>query len=452
MTFINLQGKGKFFLISSIGVIAIIAGAFYFRFLAVTRIDPEPIFEAREAVNERYITEERQRAFDKFQQALYAMPDTAPRPEWIDTSTISSGIYNETKGWRKDWARSFSLAKDAIKLSETLYIPFQLPSQGVEKVEIRARNLSYALSVEAYRKASTGKIDGVLEYVDLAMWVGTGLAKGERLDAMMSEMCRAYTMHILLLTLIEEDVELEDIARVRDTILRYGKKDVWAHNLTEEMLKLRLRLTTAREVAWIAESGSFWDKLWLAIMGKNGVKRKVESSWKRYKKWGNISWAEVLKDRRDVFTGVPKWFPTDDWPPVSWDENAFEIDGAERRVMRDTLSLILSQYKDDTRFSLLEAILAVEMYLKEHGKPPKRLDALVPIHLETIPGDPFSGEKLIFRKKENGYLIYSVGPNGIDNGGIIKGKENIAIGVEKANKKWFDVSKDFVVNRPPIDN
>jgi hypothetical protein len=38
--------------------------------------------------------------------------------------------------------------------------------------------------------------------------------------------------------------------------------------------------------------------------------------------------------------------------------------------------------------------------------------------LRQIPGDVFSGKPLIYRPNENGYLLYSVGINGKDEGGV----------------------------------
>jgi hypothetical protein len=56
-------------------------------------------------------------------------------------------------------------------------------------------------------------------------------------------------------------------------------------------------------------------------------------------------------------------------------------------------------------------------YQREHGHYPKELAALVPKYLERIPQDLFSGQALIYRPKENGYLLYSVGVNGKDEDG-----------------------------------
>jgi hypothetical protein len=60
----------------------------------------------------------------------------------------------------------------------------------------------------------------------------------------------------------------------------------------------------------------------------------------------------------------------------------------------------------------------------DHGKLPSGLDELVPKYLESIPADPFDGKPLRLAVKEDRRIIYSVGPDGVDDGGVdIHGKE-----------------------------
>jgi hypothetical protein len=65
----------------------------------------------------------------------------------------------------------------------------------------------------------------------------------------------------------------------------------------------------------------------------------------------------------------------------------------------------------------LHLAFALAAYRGEHGRYPDRLDVLAPEYLAEVPGDLFSGKALIYRPSENGYLLYSVGVNGRDDGG-----------------------------------
>jgi hypothetical protein len=65
----------------------------------------------------------------------------------------------------------------------------------------------------------------------------------------------------------------------------------------------------------------------------------------------------------------------------------------------------------------IDVAFALAAYRSDNGRYPARLDDLAPKYLATIPGDLFSGKPLIYRPTENGYLFYSVGVNGKDDGG-----------------------------------
>ncbi len=60
---------------------------------------------------------------------------------------------------------------------------------------------------------------------------------------------------------------------------------------------------------------------------------------------------------------------------------------------------------------------ALAAYQKDHGKYPERLTDLAPTYLPQVPKDLFSDQPLIYRRTAQGYLLYSVGPNGQDDGG-----------------------------------
>ncbi len=51
------------------------------------------------------------------------------------------------------------------------------------------------------------------------------------------------------------------------------------------------------------------------------------------------------------------------------------------------------------------------------GKYPAKLADLAPKYLATVPDDLFSGKPLVYQPAKEGYLFYSVGVNGTDDGG-----------------------------------
>jgi hypothetical protein len=72
----------------------------------------------------------------------------------------------------------------------------------------------------------------------------------------------------------------------------------------------------------------------------------------------------------------------------------------------------------ETQKRLLLVSLALRAYELEHGQYPDSLTALSPSYLTKLPDDPFAASgTLHYRRTGKSYLLYSVGPDGKDDGG-----------------------------------
>jgi hypothetical protein len=82
-----------------------------------------------------------------------------------------------------------------------------------------------------------------------------------------------------------------------------------------------------------------------------------------------------------------------------------------KAVYRDT--------EDRTKARIAQIVLAIERYRLAHAnRLPENVDALVPTYLTAHLSDPFDGRPLRFKPRESGYVIYSVGPDTVDDGGL----------------------------------
>jgi len=61
--------------------------------------------------------------------------------------------------------------------------------------------------------------------------------------------------------------------------------------------------------------------------------------------------------------------------------------------------------------------LAIERYRLATGSLPKTLAELAPIYLDALPKDPFDGKDIRYKKLEAGFVVYSIGEDGSDDGG-----------------------------------
>ena len=72
----------------------------------------------------------------------------------------------------------------------------------------------------------------------------------------------------------------------------------------------------------------------------------------------------------------------------------------------------------DTQDTLLLATMALRAYKLDHGTYPAALSALSPIYLKSVPADPFAqSNPLRYKLTGDRYVLYSVGPDGRDDGG-----------------------------------
>ncbi len=78
--------------------------------------------------------------------------------------------------------------------------------------------------------------------------------------------------------------------------------------------------------------------------------------------------------------------------------------------------------------------LALAAYKEQTGSYPDDLTALVPDFIDEIPLDPFTGNPFIYRTEGVSFILYSLGPNLTDDGGIyLRGKRNQ---IEKDDISW----------------
>ncbi|MGA2686236.1 MAG: hypothetical protein ABSF51_14425 [Verrucomicrobiota bacterium] len=93
-----------------------------------------------------------------------------------------------------------------------------------------------------------------------------------------------------------------------------------------------------------------------------------------------------------------------------------------------------------TKLHLTVTALAIERFRSAHGRLPENLNELVPQFLSGLPVDPFDGQPLRYHRLAKGYVIYSVGADGHDDGGREKPAD-----WKSTDKTTYDIT--FTVER-----
>ncbi|MBN2579275.1 MAG: hypothetical protein JXB10_09815 [Pirellulales bacterium] len=110
----------------------------------------------------------------------------------------------------------------------------------------------------------------------------------------------------------------------------------------------------------------------------------------------------------------------------AWEEHAYHdwqtelgmyIYRMEGYSTKSMVEFAVNRHQAEMR--LLSAAMALSGYRRAHGKLPATLDDLVPEFLPAVPQDPFTGKPLVYRRTPKGYKLYSLGPDGKDDGGQV---------------------------------
>jgi hypothetical protein len=77
----------------------------------------------------------------------------------------------------------------------------------------------------------------------------------------------------------------------------------------------------------------------------------------------------------------------------------------------------VAQDRGRTQLQLIRLAAAIAVYRVEHHSYPAKLDDLVPGLIAELPTDVYNSKPFIYKRTDDGYLLYSVGSNGIDDRG-----------------------------------
>jgi hypothetical protein len=105
--------------------------------------------------------------------------------------------------------------------------------------------------------------------------------------------------------------------------------------------------------------------------------------------------------------------------PIDVELNSYSEDHLYLREM----SVFVKIFKIDIRvlggLRCAETALAIERYRLKYETLPELLEELVPEFMEAVPLDPFDGRPLRYvLQEEGGYTVYTIGEEGVDNGGL----------------------------------
>ncbi|MCH8042981.1 MAG: hypothetical protein IID44_04620 [Planctomycetes bacterium] len=112
-------------------------------------------------------------------------------------------------------------------------------------------------------------------------------------------------------------------------------------------------------------------------------------------------------------------------------------------LLSEGLESYYINFDDRRRANERTALLALALaaYRADHGAYPRALSKLAPKYIAKLPRDPFAGADFRYRPVGKGYVLYSVGRNGKDDGGIDPDDDLVIEGLVDSDDRVISTSK-----------
>ena len=231
-----------------------------------------------------------------------------------------------------------------------------------------------------------------------------------------------------LRNLLEEEGQLREMEnRLADAAQSY----VDAINFGNEMSRGGFVLN--RNFGALCEKSGCWALAKLVPKLNAGEARRAMTELEKIDR-AAVSWDEIGRNE-EAFARYEYRFDRHrlgaGFKPISWATTRWERWRLKQYVgMRHRLVV--------TQVRLLSAELALRCYRADQGRTPTGLAQLVPQYLQQVPSDPFSGRALVYRPQGTNWLLYSVGEDGVDNGGKPLASRYARPGLIRKGDLFFD--------------
>lgn len=285
----------------------------------------------------------------------------------------------------------------------------------------RIRGLARAIAATAYAQAAEGKsqeaTQTALDGVEMGERITTG---GNLLQGLVGVACCAIDR-----TAIWPMVDKLDASTARVTSLRLASIDAKAPPLSDILVNEKWATQASMQQVYANPTTSFL----LQVTSLHSTRSIIDAYGRKMDERARLAQGPYSRTADAAPAGIALIDKTMDMPlPQVW----------------------YKWCQTSVNNRLLATALALRAYKLDHGSYPPALAALVPAYLPSIPNDPFTAGPLRYRTTANDYVLYSVGPDGIDDGG--KPGVTVRTGVKSPTRSYFldkDTPGDFVagVNR-----
>ncbi len=346
--------------------------------------------------------------FDVYVKASKMIAQTRPYVDEVDDPKPPSdpkvraqqySLANK-EAWLKRNAAGFSLMQTALKMQSQY--PDYRSTLGPLPFHRLLRELARCKSVERHAREMRGDWNAAVQSQIDTVQMGNDMAHGGNVDA---------GLVAFAIEGIGRSEPWKSVERLNATQARAASK--------------RLEAIYARRITYIE---LVREEKWRALASLITIFHDTDSSWRAVSNWND---SPSIVDRIKMFClskravvnntiqRLDAQIANAQLPYTSPFKELPSGDPISATVAYDfgkTLRTVFA--RNDAGNALWLTTLALRAYKLEHNAYPTKLQMLVPNYLKQVPADPFGGgEALRYKIVGNGYLLWSIGPDGIDNNG-----------------------------------
>ena len=281
---------------------------------------------------------------------------------------------------------------------------------------VKVRSLIQLLGARALYAAEAGDAEGASEMlVQGFQFSGALSADGSLVEHMIRNACLSLTCSVAERSLNQVRFNDEQLARIL-TALPPPDTNALANTLRVEhcmAIYLFSEVKKGRRLDDVSGSKTtdpWWKRAWKRVR-----------SWRReYSDDDFIAYLEMMpRLRRSLEAPASQTVPEFTRHISDYATNIrSEAGGA---IVPNWTKAVTKDYEIAAQVEGIRCALAIERFRLAHaGQRPLSLPSLVPSFIPAVPRDPFDHQPLRFKPLTNGYVVYSVGLDGIDNGGLEK--------------------------------
>ena len=326
--------------------------------------------------------------------------------------------------WRREenpalahWlARQEQALELALRASRTPLVrfPARWPPDGRAPARTRCLTLSRALAARAALLAGEGDVAEALPYLDAAFRLGACLLDTSLRHFETGLECRSAAVLAAREILRREDLARDELAALGRSLSRWSAVDA----LTRQDLGAVVRSEPRREVErWFIQlrGESVVSFAASQFTSKRAVLAVQSSVLDEILAAG--SWPEMIRryEREDAraleFLGKRRSPPS-----MGWAERA--VHAMAHEALPDLGRLLRGLLSQRARVRMLRALVAARLFWLERGALPASWEDLAPAYVDLPPLDPYSDGLLRLTVLDGTLVIYSVGENGRDDGGM----------------------------------